>query len=228
MLFICSMPRLGALVCVALVTTVSSCKRTVDTTEQHGACEHVVSRYKELDTTKGVFASEPPAIQKELEPVLVERRNSLLDACTADAWSADAIACFTAAADFVQATECASRLSPEQRRAVERAEQDLDTKMEAAAVRIVDHEMVGVKALLERMCACTDATCADAVAAERAKITTPGDFFLKTAYAKADERLAQCRSAASCDEISCTMDPNGSPCCAKLHAAGTKPAKKTR
>jgi hypothetical protein len=127
----------------------------------------------------------------------VNRHKIALDGCVADRWSAAAIACFASAPDPTHVIACTGQLSATQMDTLAHAMDSFDKAVDAAAQRIAERDLAPFKALLHRMCACSDQACRDAVDADLAKLTRPDDPVLKEALVKFDEKIAKCRAPAS-------------------------------
>jgi hypothetical protein len=131
----------------------AGCKKAAD-------CESAVKHVMTLDDD----VNATPEVKKEVEDMMAAARALAVERCTKDKWSAEVLACMSEAKTSQDAEDCASKLTPEQQKALT----VVATKVKEPAQvdgKAVDCKAAvdGMKGFRDEICACKDKVCAESV-----------------------------------------------------------------
>jgi hypothetical protein len=150
-------------------------------------CKEAVQHMVDLASAEGNKRANPETM-KQFETF----GTALTAACEKDKWSKEATDCMKSAADFKAQHECEGKLTPEQQKGSEAA---VDEAMKSSRHdRHKDKDkskgLEGITDQRDRMCACTDAACAEAVNKERDSLVKPDDNFMQ--FNDLDDERTKC------------------------------------
>jgi len=187
---------------LVVLLAITSCKSndTSPPATTQEDCERVVARIEEFDRTKSTSqtdAKDSPLLLDVVGESLKRRAKMLLEHCVADRWPQTMITCVMNAKDFAQSEKCSPLLdevlTQAQIQALNKDYEAIETWVVETARKRVDAQLVAIKHLRDRMCACTVDGCRSAVGRELSGLKRPTDLVVKKVFDELETALTACR-----------------------------------